>query len=164
MTRFEKWSVWVTSVLTAITGIGYFWCKYLLHSDDPFAVVNSPLEPWFLKAHVLVSPLLVFAVGAITLKHVWRHFRTGARLGRRSGIVTALVAGPMVATGYLIQVVTGKGWLEALAIAHIAASFVYVFGLLFHQTFVHRKTTGSPRTAARRRPRPIGRKVGAPRA
>jgi hypothetical protein len=162
MTRFEKWSVWITSVLTALTGIGYFWCRYLLHSHDPFAVVNSPLEPWFLKAHVLVSPLLVFAVGAITLKHVWRHFRTGVRLGRRSGIVTALVTAPMVATGYLIQVVTGRGWLQALAITHIAASFVYVFGLMFHQTFVHRKATGSARPARRRHAR-AGRKIAAPR-
>ena len=45
MTRFERWSVWLTSALTALTGIGYFWCKYLLRTDDPFAVVNSQLEP-----------------------------------------------------------------------------------------------------------------------
>ena len=163
MTRFEKGSVWITSMLTALTGIGDFWCKYLLDSDDPFAVVNSPLEPWFLKAHVLVSPLLVFAVGAITLKHVWRHFRTGVRLGRRSGIVTALVTAPMVATGYLIQVVTGGGWLQALAITHIAASFVYVFGLMFHQTFVHRKARDSARPVRRRHAR-VGRKIATPRA
>jgi hypothetical protein len=138
MTRFEKWSVWVTSALTAVTGIGYFWTKYLMRTNDPFAVVNSPLEPWFLKAHVLVSPLLVFAVGAITVKHVWRHFRSSLRPGRRSGILTALVVGPMVVTGYLIQVTTGEGWLEAMAITHISASFVYVFGLFLHQTFVQR--------------------------
>ena len=163
MTRFEKWSVWVTSALTALSGIGYFWCKYLLKGDDPFAVVNSPLEPWFLKIHVLVSPLLVFAVGAITLKHVWRHFRTGIRGGRRSGILTALVAGPMIATGYLIQVITGEGWLQAIAITHIAASFVYVFGLILHQTFLGRRTSRPPRTASRRRPAAVEPEVSAPR-
>jgi hypothetical protein len=163
MTRFEKWSVWVTSALTALTGTGYFWCKYLLHTDDPFAVVNGPLEPWFLKAHVLVSPLLVFAVGAITLKHVWRHFRTGIRGGRRSGIITALVAGPMIASGYLIQVITGAGWLQAMAITHIAASFVYVFGLLLHQTLVRRMTSGSPRAATRRRPAAVELEISGPR-
>jgi hypothetical protein len=163
MTRFERWSVWLTSGLTALTGIGYFWCKYLLRTDDPFAVVNSPLEPWFLKAHVLVSPLLVFAVGVITLKHVWRHFRSRIGRGRKSGILTALVAGPMILTGYLIQVLTGEGWLTAMAIAHILASFVYVFGLLLHQTFVRRAPGALPRRAKRRHA-PAPREVAAPRS
>ncbi len=152
MSGFERWSVWITSALTALSGIGYFWTKYLLTSHDPFAAVNSPLEPWFLRVHIVVSPLLVFAVGSITLRHVWKHFRNGIRGGRRSGITTALVTIPMVITGYLIQVVTGEGWLRALAITHIVASFVYVFGLLLHQTLVARRvrTKGSSAGAVSR--------------
>jgi len=161
VTAFERWSVWVTSALTAGTGIGYLWTKYLLHSDDPWAVVNSPLEPWFLKLHVLVSPLLVFAVGAITLKHVWRHFRTGARPGRKTGVATALVTGPMVATGYLIQVITGESWLRAMAFAHIAASFFYVFGLLLHQTFIRREPRRGARPGAADQPARVPRQAPA---
>jgi hypothetical protein len=161
VTRFEKWSVWITSALTTATGIGYLWTKYLMRSDDPFAVVNSPLEPWFLRLHVLVSPLLVFAVGAITLKHVWRHFRSGARFGRKSGILTALVAGPMILTGYLIQVLTGEGWLRAMALTHIAASFVYVFGLLLHQTFVRRRPQPAARAVRKGRRARLVREAGA---
>lgn len=153
MSRFERWSVWATSALTALSGIGYFWTKYLMATDDPFSVVNSPLEPWFLRVHVVVSPLLVFAVGSITLRHVWKHFRNGIRWGRRSGITTALVTVPMVMTGYLIQVVTGAGWLRVIAITHIVASFVYVFGLLLHQTLISRRprAQGSSAAAPRRR-------------
>lgn len=168
MNAFERWSLWVTSGLTAATGIGYFWTKHLMSSDDPWAVVNSPLEPWFLRTHVMVAPLLVFVLGAITTRHVWRQFRSRVASGRRTGVITGLVAGPMVLTGYLIQVVTGAGWLRAIVIAHIAASFAYVVGLLLHQAFVGRRGTARPmrarRAAARESPARSRREAPAARA
>lgn len=142
MTQFEKWSVWSTSVATTVTGVGFSWAKYFVSSDDPWAVVNHPWQPWFLKAHILVAPLMVFAIGMIFTRHVWRHFRNRVRLGRRSGIFTALATLPMVATGYLIQAVTHGGWLQALAIAHTVLGFAYAVGLALHQ----------PATAAIRSP------------
>lgn len=133
MTRFERWSVVVTSALTTLTGLGYFWVKYLVQTDAPWAVINHPLEPWLLKAHILVAPLLVFAVGLIALRHVWRHLRGGERSGRRSGLVLTGVFGPLVVTGYLIQVVTAVGWLRALALAHVVLGVVFAAGLLGHR-------------------------------
>lgn len=139
MSRFEKWCVWISASATAVTGAGLFWAKYLLHPDDPWAVVNHPLQPWFLKAHILVSPLLIFAVGLIAARHIWEHYRAGLLAGRRSGIVTVLVAAPMVVTGYLIQAITHAGWLEAMAISHIALGFLFTLGLATHQVFVRRR-------------------------
>lgn len=136
MSSFEKWSVWVTSALTGITGVAYFWAKYMVEPSDPFAVVNHPLQPWFLKSHILVSPLLLLAVGSILVRHVWKHYRRGIRWGRRSGITTALVFLPMVLTGYAIQAVTHAGWLQALAVGHIAVGAVYLVGLGLHQVAV----------------------------
>ncbi|MDP9348192.1 MAG: hypothetical protein M3P24_03475, partial [Gemmatimonadota bacterium] len=138
MTRFEKWSVWSTSAATTATGVGFFWAKYLVESSDPWAVVNHPLQPWFLKAHILVAPLMVFAVGMITVRHIWVHFRSGAPHGRRTGIVTALALGPMVLTGYLIQAVTHAGWLRAMAISHIVFGTLFALGLSIHQPLVSR--------------------------
>lgn len=138
MNGFERWSVWATAIATTVTGIGYFWVKYMLQTDDPFAVVNHPLQPWLLKAHILVAPLLVFAVGLIAVRHVWRHYRAGLPRGRRSGVVTALVVGPMVVTGYLIQAVTHESWLHVIAIAHIAFGLLFAVGLALHQVFVRR--------------------------
>jgi len=116
---FERWSVWITSFLTVVSGTGYFVTKYLMTAPDPYAVVNSPLQPIFLKLHVLVSPLLLFALGLITVRHVWRHFRSGVRWSRKSGLTAALAVVPMVVTGYLIQVLTAAGWIRAMAIAHV---------------------------------------------
>lgn len=157
MTRFERWSVWVTTILTAVTGVGYFWAKYLTGPPEGWAVVNHPLEPWFLRAHILVSPLLLFAVGMIVLRHVWRHFRSGLAWGRRSGLLTGLALAPMVLTGYLIQVTTSAGWVRAMAISHIAFGFLYIVGIGLHQIATRRAPSGGEE----RRPRSG---LGAPRA
>lgn len=143
MSRFERWSVWITTALTAATGIGYFWTKYLVEPSGPFAVVNHPLQPFFLKAHILVSPLLLLALGMISLRHVWRHFRSGVRWSRRSGLTTALSVLPMVATGYLIQTFTATGWVRAMALSHIGFGTLYLVGISLHQVFVRRGPTGA---------------------
>ena len=61
MTRFERWTVWISSVLTFLTGVVYLWLKYFVVSDDPYAVVNSPWQAPVLKLHIVVAPTLVFA-------------------------------------------------------------------------------------------------------
>lgn len=136
MTRFEAWAVWSTSAAATATGVGLFWAKYLVRNSDPWAVVNHPWQPWLLKAHILVVPLLVFAIGLVFTRHVWRHFRSRMRWGRRSGVLTAAATLPMVATGYLIQAVTHAGWLQALAVAHIGLGVVYAAALALHQPAV----------------------------
>jgi hypothetical protein len=132
VSAFQKWLLLGSSAATAVTGVVYGWMRYLLEPADPWAVINHPLEPWVLKAHILVAPLLVFAFGVIAVDHVWKHFRCRVPMGRRSGISAALFFAPMVVTGYLIQAVTHTGWLRALVIAHLATGAVYGAGLVLH--------------------------------
>ncbi len=139
MSRFEKWSVWASAALTSVTGVGLLWAKYLMESTDPWAVVNHPLQPWLLKVHIVAAPFLVFSLGLIAVRHVWSHFRNGLQWGRRSGIITALVTLPMVATGYLIQAITHPLWLGAMAFGHIAVGLVFTVGLSLHQLFVRQR-------------------------
>jgi hypothetical protein len=155
MSRLERWSVWLSAILTSVTGIGLFWAKYLIDNTDPWSVVNHPFQPWLLKAHVLTAPLLIFAVGLIAVKHVWHHYREGLAWGRKSGIVTALSIVPMVLSGYLIQVVTHLGWLRAMAYAHIAFGVVFAAGLAVHQMLVRRRALANHRIVAPRADREI---------
>lgn len=138
MNRFEKWSVWSTTLLTAATGIGFYWTKYLAVSTDPFSVINHPLQPVFLKLHILVAPLFLFALGTVAIRHIWRHIRTGVRHSRKSGLITALSVGPMILTGYLLQVLTGEGWLRAMALSHVGFGLLYLSGIGLHQWFLRR--------------------------
>jgi hypothetical protein len=107
--------------------------KYFLVTDDPFAVANHPLQPAVLKAHIIVAPLLTFAIGLVALRHVWKHIQAGVRRGRRSGLSMAVMVAPMILTGYFIQAVTGEGLLRAMAVSHIAFGVVYALGLVAHQ-------------------------------
>lgn len=140
MSGFERWSVWVSAALTTVTGIGLLWTKYFLDASEPWSVVNHPLQPWLLKAHIVTAPLLVFAIGLIALRHVWKHFRNGVHWGRHSGIMTGLVTVPMIVSGYLIQAVTHVTWLQVIAISHIVLGFVFAIGLSLHQLFVSRRS------------------------
>lgn len=143
MTRFERWSIWSTSIATAVTGFVYLWMKYLMAPVDPWSVINHPLQPWVLKAHILVAPLLVFSLGMVALKHIWRHLRSARPAARRTGLTTALVLAPMVISGYLIQSVTGEGALRVIALVHIVTGSVYALGLLAHQVVMRRVVRGS---------------------
>lgn len=150
MTRFERWAVWSSSVLTFVTGVVYLWLKYVLATDDPFAVINHPWQPVVLKLHILVAPVLVFSVGMVALRHVWRHLRSGSREGRRSGLVTLAMLGPMIATGYLIQAITAEGLLRAMAWSHIGLGLVYGLALLAHQFAAGGREARAARARSRR--------------
>jgi hypothetical protein len=149
VTTFEKWSVWVTSALVFATGFVYLGMKYWLPAPAGFSIVRHPLQPLFLKLHVLSAPLLLLALGAIALRHVWRHFITGTRQGRASGLASVLTAGSMVLTGYLLQVFTDEGWLRVLALAHIMTGLVYGAALLVHQIMVRRRRAGGSEIIAK---------------
>lgn len=159
MTRFERWAVWTTSLATAVTGVVYLWMKYALTPANEWDVVNHPLQPLVLKLHILVAPLLVFAVGLVTMRHVWRHFVSKTALGRRSGVTTAAVLAPMVFTGYLIQAITHEGWLRAMVWGHVATGAIYVVGLALHQAMVRRRR-GPGYASGGAAPRPMRSRAG----
>ena len=144
MTRFEKALLRWSAFIVAVTGFVYMGMKYGLQPAQPWDAVNHPLQPLVLKLHILSAPFLVFAIGLIATRHIWRHYRENVIKGRRSGITTVLVAGPMVLTGYLIQAVTHVGWLQALAIAHIAFSVVFTVGMLVHDAATRRRAKKPP--------------------
>lgn len=132
MTPFERRSVWLTTAGTLITGLAYWWMKEMMVSTDPWSVVNHPLQPWMLKAHILIAPFLVFSVGLITSRHIWRHFTMGVAKGRRSGLVAATMFALMVLSGYALQVITAETLMRALAWGHLGLGIVYSVGVAAH--------------------------------
>jgi hypothetical protein len=130
MTRAQVLTMQIAVALTAITGIVFAWMKYAMKSSDPFAVVNHPLQPWMLSAHVVVSPLAVFAIGWIFGNHIAPAFANGSRK-RPSGVSSMWMIAPMIASGYLMQVSTADSLRQAMAVAHWISSgaFVIAYGV-----------------------------------
>ncbi len=142
MSRFEKLSVWITSIAVALSGFGYTWTKYFVENPDPFTAINHPLEPWFLKVHVVSAPLFVFAIGLLAGRHIWTHIKNRVQFGRRTGFTIVGVIVPMVLTGYLIQVITPLSLLAALAVSHIGLGVLFTVGMVLHQLTVGRRQKG----------------------
>jgi hypothetical protein len=137
MTRFQRWLLYGSTIATAASGITYFAMKHFLEPSDPWAVINHPLEPWALKAHILIAPLMLFAVGLITTQHIWRSLKSSLPTGRHSGRTAAYVFGPLVFSGYLIQSLTSPLTLEVLAWAHLALGIVGAGAIWVHRRTLH---------------------------
>ena len=145
MGPLERWLTNGSTFLVAGSGIVYGVMKYLMRSDDPYAVVNHPLQPWALDLHVVAAPLLVFALGMMMQHHIVGQLSRGAgRSGRGTGLVAVFCMAPMVATGYLIQVFTNDRARLACVVVHIVTGVVYTLMFLAH-------VVRSRRQAARRR-------------
>lgn len=147
----ERLMVNLSTALVAASGVTYAVMKYLLAppAGDPFAVVNHPLQPWMLSAHVLSSPALIFAIGLIAQDHILTRYRNGNGTGRATGLLALLCLAPMIATGYLIQVFTHETARQACVVIHLTTGLIYV-GLFIAHLAVTRRVAVSRRAASAR--------------
>jgi uncharacterized membrane protein YidH (DUF202 family) len=123
----------VSVALMAFTGVAFAVMKYWMKSDDPFAVINHPMQPYALDAHVLIGPLALFAFGWTFAAHILPALAKGAPK-RATGIWTMVFIALMVASGFLMQVSTGDATRKAFAVAHWISSALFVIGYAAHLT------------------------------
>jgi len=119
--------------VTALSGVVYIYMKRFMETDDPWAVINHPLEPWLLKLHVLSAPAMLFAFGLIATNHIWRSLKSNIPTGRKSGVLATYTFFPLVLTGYLIQVVIDELSLEILSWSHLGLGILCTWAVLAHR-------------------------------
>jgi hypothetical protein len=132
MSRGESWLMHGSNLLVGLTGLVYAWMVYLAEPADPEALVGHPWQPHVQHLHVLVAPLLVFAVGFVWQKHIWCHVRSGLRARRWSGLSMIGMLVPMVASGYLLQTAVDPTWRRVWVVVHVATSLLWVVSYLGH--------------------------------
>jgi hypothetical protein len=107
--------------------------KYLMTGEDPYSVVHHPLQPHALSLHVILAPVLVFALGLITRDHILGYLREPRqRRGRATGILAVALAAPMIVSGYLMQVLTDPAPRRILSVIHLAGGGLYILLFLGH--------------------------------
>lgn len=146
MSRAQVVYLQLCVLITALTGVVFAVMKYAMKSDDPFAVVNHPLQPYMLSAHVVIAPLLVFGFGWVFTNHIWPGFASGIARKRKSGLWSMGAIVPMVMSGYLLQVATADATRQAMAIAHWISSALFVVAYVIH--LVTKKAARSMRRVA----------------
>lgn len=132
MKRWERWSLNTLSLAVAATGFAYFWMKYLIAPQDPFAVVNHPWQSAMLDLHVVISPALILIFGIVFNSHVMKKLRAPRLPNRRSGWVSLATFGVMVLSGYCLQIAASESWLQALVALHVASGALFTLAYGAH--------------------------------
>ncbi|HEY1251780.1 MAG TPA: hypothetical protein VGH97_11370 [Thermoanaerobaculia bacterium] len=132
MRRWEAW--WNHAALAAIsvTGLLYGIFKYWVPSPDPESRAGHPLQPLWLKSHVLIAPFAVFGVALLLRRHALARIRSGEKNGRRTGVAMLWIFAPLALTGYLIQVLVASGPTHAAGYAHAALGVLFALGYAVH--------------------------------
>ena len=125
MRRWERWTINLLSLLVAVTGFMYFWMKYMVQTDDPFAVVNHPWQAATLMVHVLASPPFILIFGIVLNSHIMKKLRAPRMPNRSSGLLSLGTFAAMTCSGYLLQVVTNEQVLQALVALHVTSGALF---------------------------------------
>ena len=146
MTRFEVWLSHLSTIIVGISGLIYFWMKYFMQTDDPFALVNHPFQPTMMTVHVLVAPILTFVLGMTVSSHVRKKLASPSRSNRLSGLVTLATVPAMVVSGYVLQTSTSELLTQVALVAHLVSSSVFAITYLVHQvvSFRLRRAVATP--------------------
>ena len=131
MSRLQLFWLHLSVALTAATGIVFAVMKYFLESSDEFAVVNHPLQPHMLAAHVVISPIALFILGWTFSNHMLPKYRFSDE-SRKSGIASMFLIVPMTLSAYFLQIATNETLRQSMAVVHWIASGLFVIGYVGH--------------------------------
>lgn len=144
MKPWEKYTFTALSAIVTITGVAYFWMKWMMQADDPFAVVNHPLQPLMLQLHVLAAPAFLVTFGIIFNSHVGR--KIGKKIpNRRSGLLSLATLVVMTASGYFLQTLTDPLLHQISLVAHLASGVTFAVSYTVHLAISVRIWQQSPR-------------------
>jgi hypothetical protein len=130
--RWQKWLLGTLTFLAGASGLLYLWMKYLVESEDPFAVVNHPWQPYALYVHVLASPALILVFGMLWTSHVATKIDGSRPYNRRSGLTSVWTFAVMAASGYLLQVLTSERLHDTIVIVHVASGCAFLLAYIGH--------------------------------
>jgi hypothetical protein len=142
MNSWEKRIFQALLAAVTLSGVVYLFTRYAIENNDPFSVVNHPLEPIAFDLHILLAPFLMFSAGILMRSHAWEKLRSKKPARRLSGIVSVTLFMAMAASGYWLEVTSSPLLADALRVLHIA------FGIGFVGTYLVHLAAGSKRRKA----------------
>ena len=132
MKRWERSWFNLSALAVAATGFAYFWMKYFVQTDDPFAVVNHPWESAMLSLHVVASPAFILVFGIILNSHIIKKLGVTKVPNRKSGYISFVTFAAMVCSGYMLQVATHERVISALVILHVGSGTIFSIAYVVH--------------------------------
>jgi len=132
----ERWSLQLAALATAGTGLMDGLLRWFGQRAGEFGPEPHPWLPTAQHLHVLVAPLLLFALGMTVRGHIQAKLSKGPE-GRRTGLGVACLIAPMVLSGYGLQVVTSPAWRAGFSWAHGISGGLFLLAYLGHLLIPH---------------------------
>jgi hypothetical protein len=132
MKRWEAWWNHAALAAVSVTGIVYGIFKYAVPNPDPDSRVGHPLQPVFLKTHLLAAPFALIGVGLLLHRHAIARMRRGERHGRTTGGLILWLLVPVAFSGVLIQVLVEPHAIRWTGWSHAALGALFVAGYALH--------------------------------
>ncbi len=142
MSRSQAWLLHISSLTVGGSGLVYGYMRYFAEPQDPFSIVNHPLQPDVQHLHIFLAPLLVFACGWIWQEHVWKRVRSKHKKHRKSGWWLMATLVPMVFSGYLVQVSEQETTRLLWAWVHGITSCIWLLFALIHPLLPRNRPLG----------------------
>ena len=132
MIWWERWGFNAFHAVVGATGFVYVYMKFILVTDDPFAIINHPWQPATLAIHVVAAPVFIAFFGMLFRSHSLRKLRLGNPANRRSGWTSIIGFSVMALSGYFIQIGTTPEFINFSIWLHIGSGTVFVIGYSVH--------------------------------
>ena len=139
MKKSSKRFLHLSTLAIGLTGLGWAWMRYIFEAGpepmDPELMMEwtgaHPWEPMLRTLHLIAAPFSVFAVGLIWQSHVApRILKPWPR--RRTGLALALLFGPMVLSGVLLQTASSMDARDLWVWVHGITGGLWFFGYGAH--------------------------------
>ena len=134
----ERWIFNGLHILVAGTGAAYFCMKYLMTSDDPFALVNHPWQGAMVAAHVMAGPALIVFFGMAFRSHALWKIIWPSPVARRTGWASTIGFPAMAVSGYLIQVASSPALVTVFIWTHGIAAVLFTAAYCGHLVIGYR--------------------------
>ena len=136
----ERWIFNGLHGLVAGTGVAYFCMKYLMTSDDPFALVNHPWQGAMVAAHMMAGPALIVFFGMAFRSHALWKIIWPSPVARRTGWASTIGFPAMAVSGYLIQVASSPALVTVFIWTHGIAAVLFTAAYCGHLVIGYRTT------------------------
>ncbi|MBD66312.1 MAG: hypothetical protein CME62_13965 [Halobacteriovoraceae bacterium] len=130
MTKAERKYFLLLSFTIFIQGLIYFIFKEFFQIETTFGPRPHALTSSLLHIHILIVPLMVFALGYLFKVHILEKLKRKKR--RKSGITGLILFLLMILSGYLLQMGLELQTTRVIAIFHITVSVLWFGQLLWH--------------------------------
>ncbi|MAU92940.1 MAG: hypothetical protein CMJ93_01830 [Planctomycetes bacterium] len=140
MLKSERNFLHAANAITGISGIVYFAMLYFIEGSNEFSILNHPWQDAVRDWHIVLAPLLIFAVALILKGHILKKIRNNHRgRGRISGLLLCALFPVMAFSAYLLQVSANEITYKAFLYLHNTSSFLWVAIYLIHQARMMRQ-------------------------